>query len=170
MKDEVKSLWPEWELADAELEAWMSKLGGFSYQTAKRAVQSYYATRDGSFKRPKLYAILAKARSYQEAESPGQAKEPIDLRADVFVQCIEHENPTRLYTFEGVYVVPTSKQDDREYVLSCAEEKCRNFQQTYGGIWAVVENTDKLQMNRQLREHRESQRQEKKASEKEKSP
>lgn len=150
---ELRPLWPDWDLPDAAIPIWVRNLKSFDYSICRSAVQDFYATREGSFRRPKLYGIIKTAEPCQEAVYPSPKPEKIDPQTDVFIQCIEHENTIKKYQFFGVFV-KTDKQDDRDYVLRCAEGTRQQSHDMYGGSWIIVQQTNNAEMREQMQEYR----------------
>jgi hypothetical protein len=151
--NELRPLWPEGELPDAAIPVWVHHLIQFDYQLCRKGVRDYCATRDGSFKRPKLYGIIKATKPHQEAAYPDLKRETIEPWTDVSVQCVEHSNPVKRYDFDGVYV-GIKKQDDHDYVVKAAETLRDKYEQLYGGSWIVVQDTTHSEMQAQRLEYR----------------
>jgi hypothetical protein len=59
---------------------------------------------------------------------------------DVFLECAEppQGKPHLACVRKPVYVWPSSKQSDPDYVSACAESMRKDFDRLYGGRWIVV--------------------------------
>jgi len=152
IEKDTKPLWPYWIPTDQELGAWIRKLRGFELNVLSRAVQDHYATREGSFKRPKLYAILELAGMYQ-AKTHQPAHPRREPHTTVFCQCSEHNNPIKPYQSFGVFV-DCGFQDDPDYVMRAAQHMQERLEQVYGGEWRTIQGTNKGDLSRQMHEWR----------------
>jgi hypothetical protein len=136
---EVRGLWPKWKPTDAEITVWMRELAAFEYGPAQRAVQAYFAEQMVHAHRPLLGRFLAKARVLAKptTHSPRQGG---DVTTDVFLDCLESpkDNPHWAGVRKPVYVWPSARQSDPDYVMACAESMRKRFELIYGGRWIVV--------------------------------
>ncbi|MFC1739146.1 hypothetical protein ACFL1G_08870 [Planctomycetota bacterium] len=153
--EEMKPLWPEWELSDAEIPIWIHNLKCFDFKLCRKGVRDYYTTREGSFKRPKLSGIIKATIPYQEAAHPIAKSEKVESTTDVFVQCTDHDNPLRMYTFCGIYV-NVKKQDNHDYVMRAAERTRRKCERLYGGSWIIIQKTNRSKMTKKTQEYRKN--------------
>jgi len=139
VEEEVKGLWPQWDATDAELRVWMSSLMPFDYGPARVAAQACFREQTINSRRPILGRFLACLRALSpRARGPGAERS--DLTTDVFVECYEPpaDRPHLAGARRPVYVMPASRQGDREYVRTCAASMAARFDRLYGGHWIVV--------------------------------
>jgi hypothetical protein len=139
---ELRGLWPQWEPAEAELRVWMTDLAPLACRTAREAAQACFREQTVNARRPVLRRFLDKARALSRTTARGRS-EPPDVQTRVFLECLEAPrwNVHMAGRRTGVYVQPTSRQDDLDYVRACAEPMRKRFEQLYGGHWIIV--TDK---------------------------
>lgn len=136
LNEQVKSRWPSWCVMGPLLGDWYAALIGFDVATLTAAVRRHRIDDDPS--RPKISRVRAIARSLCQAP-PVTAQGP-DVETNVFVECLTapagraHWAGVR----KGVYVVPTSRQDDPDVVRAAAEHMRKRFEQIYGGQWITV--------------------------------
>ena len=151
--DVLGKLWPKWKTNDAQVSTWAKALKYFNYSAVKRATEEHFTSQEGSYGRPKLYAIVEKARVYQPGNT--QAKQSsVNYEPDVFVQCVENDKkPVRVYSYKPVIVLAQFR-DDRDYIMRAAENMRSRFESLYGGRWIVIQQTTADAMSKQLREHR----------------
>ncbi len=139
VEEEVKGLYPQWDATDAELRVWMSSLMPFDYGPARVAAQACFREQTINSRRPILGRFLACLRALSpRARGPGAERS--DLTTDVFVECYEPpaDRPHLAGARRPVYVMPASRQGDREYVRTCAASMAARFDRLYGGHWIVV--------------------------------
>ncbi|MFA5554469.1 MAG: hypothetical protein WDA68_07955 [Phycisphaerae bacterium] len=134
----LKKLWPKWDLNTEQLAVWRTALRPVNYFAAKKAAEEHFISQEGAYGRPKLHAIIELGRKYQPRQPI--AKQPTDYTPSVFVQCVEHKDPIKLYQFFAVYVGIES-QNDRDYILQAARRMCERIEALYGGSWIIVQNT-----------------------------
>jgi hypothetical protein len=65
IEKEIKPLWPDWKINDAQLKVWISQIIPFDYSTVKQAAHRHFASEKGIYPRPQLPAIIAEVRLYQ---------------------------------------------------------------------------------------------------------
>ncbi len=137
--EQLQGLWPQWDATDAELQVWMSDLATLDYAAARAAAQACFREQGANYHRPVLGKFLAKARALSRPAG-GRRTATRDVETDVFIEC--REPPPGRACWSGlrkpVYVHPPSKQDDPDYVLSCAHALRTQFERLYGGSWIVV--------------------------------
>ncbi|MHC4153721.1 MAG: hypothetical protein ACYST6_02180 [Planctomycetota bacterium] len=150
---ELRPLWPEWEFPDAAIPIWVHQVKQFDYQLCRKGVRDYYATREGSFKRPKLHGIIRATRPYQEATYPDLKRERTQPKTDVFVKCVKHNNLVKMHQFFPVFV-EIKQQDDHDYVVKAAEALRDRSEQLYGGSWIILQYTTRSEMQTQRWEYR----------------
>lgn len=140
---ELKGLWPQWSPTDAEMRVWMGVLSDYDYSAARTAVQQCFCEQAGNYMRPKPGPLLARLRSLRAATGQARRRPQVDIETCVFLECLEAPrwNVHLAGRRTGVYVQPTSRQDDLDYVRACAEPMRKRFEQLYGGHWIIV--TDK---------------------------
>ena len=148
----IKIHWPSFSISKELLDTWMKFLRPFDYKSAEQAVKQHYASAQGIYKNPKLYAIIEKAKFYQPKKAIAK-KEKNDYEPDVFVQCIEHENDIKLFQFYPIYV-RTDKQNDHDYILRAAENTRQKVESCYSGTWITVQQTTHSEMRDVLLKHR----------------
>jgi hypothetical protein len=150
--DVLGKLWPKWKTNDAQVLTWAKSLKYFNFSAVRRATEEHFTSQEGSYGRPKLYAIVEKARLYQPGNT--QAKQSsIDYEPNVFVQCIEHKNPIKVFQHFATYV-QQQYYGDRDYMMKAAESMRQKFETLYGGRWIVIQQTTADAMSKQLQEHR----------------
>ncbi|MGD9109345.1 MAG: hypothetical protein PVG93_00260 [Phycisphaerales bacterium] len=155
IEKEFRPLWPSWNINEAQLRVWINKLKPFKAAEVRQAANEHYASRAGVYLNPQLPAIVELAKKYQPRRTPVEV-EPCNYDTDVFVQCIEHDNPIKLFQFFGVYVA-RQYQDNRDYILNAAECTRRKVESIYGGVWIVVQQTTHSAMRDELAEQRRPQ-------------
>lgn len=137
---EIKGLWPQWRPTEAEIRVWMSDLAALDYAIARTAAQACFRQQAANYNRPILGKFLAKARAFARTVARDPQRNVQDVPPTVFIEC--HEPPTGKPHLAGlrkpVYVLPTSRQTDPDYVLACAEHMRTQFEQLYGGHWITV--------------------------------
>jgi hypothetical protein len=103
-EDMLGKLWPNWKTNDVQISVWAKALKHFSYPVVRRATEEHFTSQEGSYGKPKLYAIIAKARLYQPVKKRSMLS-LADYEPDVFVQCVENEKfPNRVYSFHAIIV------------------------------------------------------------------
>ena len=137
---EVKPLWSQWTPTEAEVCVWMRELAAFDYGLARRAVQACFAEQTVHAHRPLLGRFLAKAHALSRPAACGCRRQSRDIATDVFLECVEPPKgrPHLVGVRKGVYVLPTSRQSDPDYVLACAAVMQKHFDRLYGGRWIIV--------------------------------
>lgn len=144
-EDVLGKLWPKWKTNDAQVSTWAKSLKYFSFSAVRRATEEHFTSQEGSYGRPKLYAIVQKARLYQPANN--QSKQSADgFEPDVFIQCVENEKfPSRVNSYKPV-IVESKFRNDRDYIMSTAENMRQRFESLYGGRWIVIQQSGYDQM------------------------
>jgi hypothetical protein len=134
---ELKGLWPEWDPTEAELRVWLGILGRYDYDVAQVAVQQYFSEQAGNYRRPKPAKFVEKVRLILQRCSSGVRDSSPTLTTNVYIECLEppERNPNLIGASLPVFVLPTSKQDDLDYVLACAETMRKRFEHLYSGKW-----------------------------------
>ena len=149
----VNKLWPNWKTNDAQVLAWAKALKHFDFSSVRRATEEHFTSQQGSYGRPKLYAIIEKARAYQPGKTPSKS-EVSDYEPDVFIQCTEHETkPGYVFWFVKV-TVPRQYRNNRDYVMRAAENMRRRFSECYGGRWITIQRAKESELNSQFSNHR----------------
>ena len=151
--DVLGKLWPKWKTNNAQVSTWAKALKYFNYSAVKRATEEHFTSQEGSYGRPKLYAIVEKARLYQP-KNTNASSSSAEFEPDVFIQCVENEKfPVRVYNYKPV-IVESQFCDDRDYIMRAAENMRSRFESLYGGRWIVIQQTTADAMSKQLQEHR----------------
>lgn len=137
---ELKGLWPQWAPTEAEVRVWMGVLTGPDYAAAQRALQQCFCGQAGNYTRPRPGPFLAQLRSLPVPSSSSARQPARDVPARVFLECVDPPpgRPNLAGWRVAVYVRPTSRQDDIDYVRTCAEAMRERFEQTYAGRWITV--------------------------------
>ena len=149
----INKLWPKWKTNNEQVHTWAKALKYFDFPSVRRATEEHFTSQEGSYGRPKLYAIVEKARLYQTGKSTPK-KQTSDYEPDVFIQCVEHDTkPGYVYWFVAV-LVAAGHRDNRDYVMRSAENMRCRFADCYGGQWIIIQQTTESEMNRQFSEHR----------------
>ena len=63
----VVGLYPDWNLRQAEVEVWTKTLLPYDYNAAKQAVEQFYVSPEGQYRRPKLHKILELTKKFHFA-------------------------------------------------------------------------------------------------------
>jgi hypothetical protein len=142
--EELKGLWPQWTPTDAELCVWMSDLAPLPYDVARAAARACFREQTLNYQRPVLRRFLDKARTLLRSTT-GVCSETRDVQTRVFLECLNAppHQPNLAGRRTGVYVLPTSRQDDLDYVRACAEPMRKRFEQLYGGHWIIITENPK---------------------------
>ena len=152
-EDVLAKLWPKWKTNDAQVSTWAKALRPFDYRAVRRAAQEHFTSQEGSYGKPKLYAIVEKARAYQPATDAPRT-DSADYEPDVFIQCTGHDTkPGNVCWYNAVTVAPCFR-DNRDYVMSAAENMRRRFEACYGGTWIIIQQTTEHQMQQLFADHR----------------
>lgn len=137
--DELKGLWPQWEPTEAELRVWMGMLARPTYAVARTAAQQCFCERTGNYRRPMPAPFVAKLKLL--APHAGNRTQPAtDIETNTFVECLDPPaaKPHLAGVRRPVYVLPTSRQSDPDYIRACAESMRRRFERLYGGHWITI--------------------------------
>jgi hypothetical protein len=152
-EDMLGKLWPNWKTNDVQISVWAKALKHFSYPVVRRATEEHFTSQEGSYGKPKLYAIIAKARLYQPVKKRSMLS-LADYEPDVFVQCVENEKfPNRVYSFHAI-IVEQQHLNNRDYILQAAEDSRRKCEHLYGGRWVVQQKTCYSAMYTRLAKYR----------------
>ena len=157
-EDVLEKLWPKWKTNDAQVSTWAKALKYFSYSAVRRASEEHFTSQEGSYGKPKLYAIIEKARLYQpkntNASLSSDSASADKFEPDVFIQCVENEKfPARVFSFHPVIVLARFRED-RDYIMNAAENMRSRCESLYAGRWITLQQTSYKQMYNQLAEHR----------------
>jgi hypothetical protein len=159
--EEIVDLYPDWSPSGAELNAWITALSKYSIVQAREALSDYYTTREGSFKRPRLFKYMGFVKTVRarenmkareaEAKEDGRGLPPFYLfsihRPDIFQKTINFntgetdDNGKPIITT----IKPTAKTLGYNYVsnkippyqevIKMAEYECRKYKKKFGGEW-----------------------------------
>jgi len=136
-RDQLSALWPQWEPTSAEIEIWTRRLLRLDRQIAISAIREAYEDGDSHFRRPNPQKFNKKV-ALRLQNQPKRAAKRGDPTTNTWIECVEHPDSRWIGVRHGVYVLPTTAQDNPDYVLAAAEaarQKCENI---YLGRWIVV--------------------------------
>lgn len=138
--EELKGLWPQWMPMEAEVRVWMGVLGRYSYDMARAAVQQVFCGEGSNYRRPLPARFLAKARLLATPARGCRGERGAHEDTNVFIRCVEpsSRNANLRGVERAVYVWPTFKQSDADYVRACADVMRRQFERLYGGHWITL--------------------------------
>lgn len=158
IENELKPLWPKWQINKPQLEVWVNGLQPFDYAVVKQAAHRHYADRKGVYLNPQLSDIVERAKALTPKPKQVKKNPPADFEPTVFVQCVENKKyPERIYSYHPVYV-RAEFRDDKDYVLAAAENMRKGLEYCYDGSWRVIQQTTARQMLDEFMNHRQKQR------------
>ncbi len=135
IEEELRGLWPEWDPTDAELRVWSEALERFPYALARSAAQASFRLQRANYRRPVLSRFIEQVRLL--GRSTSRRRERPDPTTNVYVECIKPPpgRPRLCGVRKGVF---TTRQDDPDHVLACAESMRDKHERLYGGRWITV--------------------------------
>ncbi len=141
----MHSLWPDWQINDDQVEAWLRVLLGHEYSDGYKAIQSHYE--ESRWKRP----ALPRVKFLMQAEvsrrvSPDESKKssPV-IESGVWAQCVSHPGG-RLVGWYVPIVCSTRSPPAEHWLLDMAEKMRDRHAAHYGGEWIVVRGASVGQM------------------------
>ena len=136
--DLLKKLWPEWKVTSIELETWHKKLHWFDLEIVKKAIQEFYSTSQGSFKRPKLHAIRTLCYEYsRQPDSEKRKSEPLLIYT---IECYAHDDVNlvgRKYRYYSSGKMRVEDINEATCIMD-AEKTVRKYNQSYDGTWIFI--------------------------------
>lgn len=139
IENEIKTLWPEWVVSEAELAIWAGQIRPFSKASMLAAVKEFYLSKEGQFrKRPNLHAILFNAKKYQPAETKQETQR--DLNADLVYacKCIENEMVSRVGWIMNFFKAANKPMPPDQCREAMVRNKCEQLGNAYGGRWCAI--------------------------------
>lgn len=141
--NEVRGLYPDWEPTAAQASAWVRSLKTFTSEIAGIALQQFYATTAGDYKKPKHGKIIELARAQQQRDGTIETKTggaPVLLYA---LKCVKHPNGKRVGTVQKFYAsnlkyIPA----DKSLIMRWAEAMLERFKGLYNGEWEIIRHWD----------------------------
>ncbi len=146
--EEVRGLYPDWEPTLAEVDTWVKSLKRFTVDMVDFALRRFYETREGGYKKPKLYKITELCRVEQQKAGDGEPKagnEPVLLFT---LKCVEAPvwggtaGTIQRFFASSPKKVPGDKTKIKRY----AEDMVEKFNQLYGGAWEIIRDWDKEEL------------------------
>lgn len=136
----AKAFWPAWSKdVDGDLLGlWYEKLKEFDEIVIVRGLKDYHSTREGSFKVPKLYEVLASCKrakftaNGEESSKGGGVYKAYDLK------CVGHPIEGRVGQLRPFMVTRGEEVGDRNKIMLGINEMAHKFGGMYGGEWVVV--------------------------------
>lgn len=141
--NEIRGLYPDWEPTLTEVDTWVSALKRFTVDMVGFALRKFYETREGGYKKPKLYKITELCRVEQQKAGIDNIKtdsEPVLLFA---LKCVEHPIQRKVGAKQSFFAsTPKKVPGDKTRIRLCAEDMVEKFNQLYGGLWEIIRHWD----------------------------
>ena len=161
--NEVKGLFPDWNLTDALRELWIDAAIEFDLEIAEKAIKRHrFESRFNSPNVQQFTLLCKKLRAERREERlKNQPQERYEPTVFVFLKRSEGEIlignevvktycDLRLGYYEPVIAFKDGKFcTDEEYLVRCAQCTARRKEEVYGGTWAVMRGaTDDMMRKR----------------------
>jgi hypothetical protein len=123
-----------------------------TYAVARTAAQQCFCERTGNYRRPMPAPFVARLKLL--APHAGSRTQPLpDIETNTFVEYLDP--PAAKPHLAGVrcpvYVLPTSRQSDPDYVRACAESMRQRFERLHGGHWITIRTEPRATVDDGLR-------------------
>ena len=63
VKNEIAGLYPEWNPSATEIAVWVNAVRSFEIGHVRQGVSRYYSSKDGQYKRPKIFHVMKHCRA-----------------------------------------------------------------------------------------------------------
>ena len=136
LEEELKGLWPEWNPTNAEMCVWTAAIKPLTYALARSAAQASFRQQRANYRRPVLSRFIEQVHIL--GRSTNRRRERPDPTTTVYIECIEAPpgKPHLRGVSKGIF---TTRQDDPDHVLACAESMRKHFSRLYGGHWITLQ-------------------------------
>lgn len=136
--NEVRGLYSDWKPTAVQASKWVKALKRVTSEIAGIALQQFYETPAGDYKKPKLGKIIELARAQQQRNGPVETETKTDPKPLFTLKCVEHTT-YRVGHLQRFYP-PNPKQiptEDR-IIMKMAE----NTIERIGGQWEIIRDWD----------------------------